>query len=397
MNRDNFSILKSGIIYFDSGATSLKPNCLIESTTNYYTKYSANTHRGDYDISIEVDHLYEHTRELVKELLNAKSINEIIYTSGTTDSLNRIIFGYFKHHLISGDEVLLTKSEHASLILPWFELADELALTINYIPLNDNLKITMEALKASITPKTKVISVAHITNVVGDLRPLADIIKYAHEHHILVLVDGAQSVAHIPVDVQALDIDFLAFSAHKMLGPTGVGILYGKEKLLKEMRPMSFGGGMNASFSANGTREYDDLPSLLEAGTPNIAGILGFGATLAYLMKIGLNKINTHEVMLRKYAIERLQEIPEITIYNEISEAGIITINYQDIFAQDLAIYLNKYHICVRAGNHCAKMLQDELGIKNTCRISFYLYNTTAEIDQLITVLKNPKIKEEII
>lgn len=397
MNREDFSILKTGIIYLDSGATSLKPNCLIDSTINYYTKYSANTHRGDYDISIEVDALYEHTRELVRKLLNASSVNEIVYTSGTTDSLNKVIFGYFKHHLNSGDEVLITKSEHASLILPWFELADELKLKINYIPLTEDLKVTMDAVIASITPLTKVISLAHITNVAGDIRPLADIIKYAHEHDILVLVDGAQSVAHIPVDVQTLDIDFLAFSGHKMLGPTGVGILYGKSSLLSGMHPLSFGGGMNATFTADGTRTYDDIPNLFEAGTPNIAGIIGFGASLEYLMKIGLNKINEYEVELRKYTIDALKEVPNIIIYNELSESGIITFNINEIFAQDLSIYLNKYKICVRAGNHCAKMLQDELGIKNTCRISLYLYNTKAEIDELVRVLKNPNIKEEII
>ncbi len=397
MNREDFPILNSDIIYLDNGATTLKPNCLIESTIDYYTKYSANAHRGDYDISLQVDDLYEHTRSLVKNLLNAKSSNNIVFTSGTTDGINKIVFGYFKYHLQANDEVLITKSEHASLILPWFELADALKLKVNYIELNDKHQVTLDAVIKAVNPNTKVISIAHVTNVIGDVRPLADIIKYAHAHNILVLVDGAQSVAHMPVDVNALDIDFLTFSAHKMLGPTGVGVLYGKEELLLKMHPITFGGGMNSTFMMDGTRTYSNIPHLFESGTPNIAGILGFGAVLEYITKIGLDKIHNYEMELRSYAIDKLKTIPDIIIYNEFSESGIITFNMNDIFAQDLAIYLNKYHICVRAGNHCAKMVQDELGIKNTCRISLYFYNNYEEIDKLIEVLKKPDIKKEII
>lgn len=396
MNRDDFNILTKNIIYLDNGATSLKPRCIADSISNYYNNYSANAHRGDYDLSLEVDNKYEGTRTLVKEFINAKKNKEIIFTSGATDSLNKIIFGYFRNYLKENDEVLITKSEHASNVLPWFELKDEINIKINYIPLT-NLEVTLDNVKNSITDKTKVISIAHITNVVGDIRPIKEIIKYAHSKNILVIIDGAQSVAHTKIDVQNLDIDFLAFSAHKMLGPTGVGVLYGKEELLNNIKPIIFGGGMNASFQFDGTRVYNEIPSLLEAGTPNIAGVIGLGEAIKYLNSIGMDNIAKYEKDLKKYAVNKLKEVKDIIIYNENSESGIITFNIKDIFAQDLAIYLNKYNICVRAGNHCAKILKDDLGIKNTCRISLYFYNTKEEIDYLVKVLNNKNIKDEII
>ena len=396
MNREDFLLLNQNIIYLDNGATSLKPKVISQTVSDYYNNYSANAHRGDYDLSLKVDSKYEETRKLVKDFINAKTTKEIIFTSGATDSLNKIIFGFFKNYLKTNDEVLLTKSEHASNILPWFELADELNIKINYIPL-ENLEVTLDNVKRSITPNTKVISIAHITNVVGDIRPIKEIISYAHSKGILVVVDGAQSVAHMQVDVQKLDIDFLAFSAHKMLGPTGVGVLYGKEELLNNMHPIIFGGGMNASFQFDGTRVYNDTPTCFEAGTPNIAGVIGLGEAIKYLNNIGMDKITNYEQNLKKYAISKLKTINDIIIYNENSQSGIITFNIKDIFAQDLAIYLNKYNICTRAGNHCAKILNEDLGIKNTCRISLYFYNTKEEIDYLVKVLSNPNIKEEII
>ena len=397
MNKEDFLMLKKDIVYLDNGATTLKPKILSEAISEYYNEYSANAHRGDYDISLKVDTMYEKSRNLVKEFIGAKEMSEIVFTSGATDSLNKIIFGYFRNYLKKGDEVLITKSEHASNVLPWFELADEIGIKVKYISLDKNLKVTIENVEAAITEKTKVISIAHITNVVGDIRPIKQITSLAHKKDILVVVDGAQSVPHMKVDVQELDIDFLAFSAHKIYGPTGLGVLYGKEKLLNNIRPIIFGGGMNASFSSDGVRVYSNLPHMLEAGTPNIAGVIGFGKVIEYINKIGIDKISEYESDLRKYAISKLKEVPNIIIYNEFSEAGIIDINMKDIFAQDLAIYLNKYKICVRAGNHCAKILKEELGIKNTCRISFALYNDYKEIDRLVEVLKNNKIKEEII
>ena len=395
MNRDDFNVLNN-YVYLDNGATSLKPKIISETISDYYNNYSANAHRGDYDLSLKVDSKYENSRKLVQEFIHAKKTNEIIFTSGATDSLNKIIFGFFKNYLKENDEVLLTKSEHASNILPWFELANELNLKINYIPL-DNLEVTLENVKKSITNNTKVISIAHVTNVVGDIRPIKEIIDYAHSKGILVVVDGAQSVAHMKIDVQKLDIDFLVFSGHKMLGPTGVGVLYGKENLLNNMHPIIFGGGMNASFQFDGTRIYNDIPTLFEAGTPNIAGVIGLGEAIKYLNKIGMDNIQKYENELKEYAIDKLKTVKDIIIYNEFTKSGIITFNIKGIFAQDLAIYLNKYNICIRAGNHCAKILQDEIKIKNTCRVSLYFYNTKEDIDYLVKVLSNPNIKEEII
>ncbi|MBQ9181234.1 MAG: cysteine desulfurase [Bacilli bacterium] len=397
MNREDFNMLNGSIVYLDNGATTLKPTILAESISDYYNNYSANAHRGDYDISLKVDSMFEKTRDLVSKFINAKDSKEIIFTSGATDSLNKIVFGFFKYNLKENDEILLTISEHASNILPWFEIKDELNLKINFIPLNDNLEVTLENVKKSITDKTKVISLAHITNVVGDIRPIKEIIEYAHSKGILVVVDGAQSVPHLKVDVQKLDIDFLAFSAHKMCGPTGVGVLYGKMELLNNMRPLQFGGGMNSSFSSDGVRVYKEPPFLFEAGTPSIAGVIGFGKIIEYLNKIGMDNISSYEKDLKRYAIEKMKSIKDIILYNETSESGIITFNIKNIFAQDLSIYLNKYNICVRAGNHCTKMLKEEITVKNTCRVSLYFYNTKEEIDYLIKILNNPNLKEEIL
>lgn len=397
MNRDDFPLLKQNIIYFDNGATTLKPNCVIESIQDYYTNYSANAHRGDYDISLKVDANYELTRILVKEFINAKTTSSIAFTSGTTDSLNKIIFGYFGQYLKQGDEVILSRSEHASNLLPWFELKDRLGINIQYVELDEHYKVTIENIKKAVTPKTKVISLAIITNVVGDVRPMKEICSYAHERGILVVADGAQSVAHMKTDVQDMDVDFLAFSAHKMCGPTGIGVMYGKENLFIDMKPIIFGGGMNASFNTDGTRIYDEIPTIFEAGTPNIAGVIGFGKTIEYLKTIGMDKIHEYEENLKNYFLEKVKSNSNIIIYNETSESGIVAMNYEGIFSQDLAIYLNKYHICVRSGSHCAKILKDEIGIKNTTRISFYFYNTKEEIDLLVDALNNPNIKNEII
>lgn len=392
MNRDDFPILKQNIIYFDNSATTLKPNCLISEITKYYSEYSSNIQRGEYDIAMKADVMYERTREVVKKFINARRKEEIVFTSGATDSLNKIIFGYFKDVLQEGDEVVITKAEHASNVLPWFELSDSLGIKIRYVELAENLHVTLENVKKVVNQKTKVISMAHVSNVVGDVRPIKEICQFAHKNGILVVCDAAQSIGHTVIDVVDMDVDFLAFSAHKTYGPTGVGVLYGKYELLNNIKPIEFGGGMNSSFSSNGVRIYHELPSLLEAGTPNIAGIISFGSVIDYLDKIGLEKINKYEMMLKKYAVDKLKEIDKIVIYNDESDSGIISFNYDGIFAQDLAIYLNKYHICVRAGNHCAKILKDEIGIKNTVRISFALYNTKEEIDKLVEALKKPDI-----
>lgn len=394
MNREDFELLKN-YVYLDSAATALKPNIIIEPIKKYYLEETSNIHRGDYDIAIIADRKYDHTRSLVANFINADK-NEIIFTNNTTDSLNKLIFGYFKNTLKENDEVLITKAEHASNVLPWFELAQTNKIKIKYIELENN-KVTLENIKKITTNKTKVISLAHITNVLGDVRPIKEITKYAHNNNILVVLDGAQSVPHIKTDVKDLDIDFLAFSAHKMCGPTGVGVLYGKMNYLKQMQPIEFGGGMNASFASDLTRVYDDVPRCFEAGTPNIEGILAFGTIIEYINKIGIENINKYITDLRKYAIQKLKQIDDLIIYNENEESNLITFNKKDIFAQDLSIYLSKKNICIRAGNHCAKLLKECLGVKNTCRVSLYFYNTKEDIDKLVNALENKNIKNEII
>ena len=390
MNRDDFPMLKHDYIYFDNGATTFKPKVVIDEINNYYENYSVNAHRGDYDLSKKVDELYDETRNTVKRFINAKDSREIIFTKGTTEGMNMIIFGFMKNYLKRGDEVLITKTEHASNVLPWFTLEKELGVVVKYIPLDD-YEVTIDNVKKSITDKTKVISLAWITNTIGDIRPINEITKLAHSHNILVVVDGAQSLPHMKTDVQNSDIDFLAFSAHKMLGPTGVGVLYGKYEYLNQMLPINYGGGMNAFFESDKSLEYKELPLRLEAGTMNIAGILAFRKAIEYLESIGMEKIEEYDHELRKYLVNKLASIENVTIYNANKASSVVLFNINGIFSEDTSLFLNHYHICVRAGNHCAKMVKDEIGVKNTCRISLYFYNTKEEIDKFIEVMKGCK------
>ena len=398
MNREDFPLLKEEIIYFDNSATSLKPKCVIDKMADYYTNYPANAHRGDYDLSYKVDQEYEETRELVKKFINAKYLEEIVFTSGTTESLNMIVNGFFEPLLEAGDEVLLTTSEHASNILPWFRLANKKGIKLNYIPLDNNYYVTIDNLKKVITPQTKVISIAGITNVIGDIRSVKEICKLAHENNVFVVLDGAQMVPHCKVDVKDLDVDFLAFSAHKMCGPTGVGVLYGKKELLEHLEPTLLGGGMNESFDNPSEIYLKELPTRLEAGTRNISGVIGFGEAIKYLEKIGMDNIHKREHDLRKYLIDKLLLLKHIDIINIESDSGIVTFNVSNIFSQDVAYYLNKYNICVRAGNHCAKILKSSVGVNNTVRVSIYFYNTYEEIDNLVELLSDyDKIVKEMI
>ena len=390
MNREDFPMLRNDLIYFDNGATTLKPQCVIDEITNYYENYSANAHRGDYDISRKVDELYEETRDDVKDFINASKREEIIFTKGTTESMNMIIFGFMKNYLQKDDEVLITKTEHASNVLPWYTLEKEIGIKVKFIPLED-YEVTIDNVKKSINDKTKVISLAWVTNTIGDIRPIKEITKVAHDNNILMVVDGAQSVPHFKTDVLDTDIDFLAFSAHKMLGPTGVGVLYGKKDYLEQMLPLNYGGGMNSFFESDKSLEYKPLPYRLEAGTMNISGILAFRKALSYLNEIGMDKVTNYEYELKNYLVKRLREIDNIEVYNENTKSGIVLFNIKNIFSEDTSQYLNHYHVCVRAGNHCAKMVKDELIIKNTCRISLYFYNTKEEIDKFIKIMKGNK------
>ena len=396
--REDFPMLNKDIIYFDNSATSLKPKKVIDKMVDYYENYGANAHRGDYDISYKVDIEYENARDEIVEFINAKSKEEVIFTSGATESLNIIAQGFFANIVEAGDEILITTSEHASNVLPWFRLANDYGCVINFIPLDENLHVTMKNVKKSITPKTKIIALAQITNVVGDVRPIKEIAKLAHENNIFLVVDGAQSAAHMKVDMQDLDVDFFAFSAHKMLGPTGVGVLYGKKELLENLEPINLGGGMNESFDNPKEIYLKDLPTRLEAGTPNIAGVIGFGEAVKYLKNVGMEQISERERHLREYLVEKLVRIPHIDIINLEADSGIVTFNVDGIFSQDVAYYLNKYNVCVRAGNHCAKILKTSTGVTNSIRVSLSFYNTESEIDEFVELLKNKeKIMEEMI
>ena len=399
MNRDDFSILRnSNIVYFDNGATTLKPDLVRDEIDSYYNKYTSNIHRGDYKNSLMVSELYEECREKVRKYINANHSSEIVFTSGTTASLNDIVFGYFKYKLKSGDEVIITEAEHASNVLPWFKLKEDLGIVVKYIKLNDKNEVTIDNLKKVITSKTKVVSLAYVTNVIGDMRNIKEISRVCHDKNILLVVDAAQAIAHTKIDVVDMDIDFMAFSSHKMYGPTGVGVLYGKFNLLQDMVPRNYGGDMNALFTSDGYMELKDLPSKLEAGTPNIEGVLGLSKAIDYINSVGIDKICKYEHELRDYLVSRLRELDFIKIYNEDNYSTTVAFNIDGVFSQDTAIYLDKYNICVRAGNHCAKMLKDVFNIANTCRISLSFYNTRYEVDLLINVLKNSKnIWEEIL
>lgn len=391
MNRNDFELLNKNIVYFDNGATTLKPKCVKEAICNYYTEYTANAHRGDYSLSATVDSLYEGTREKIRDFINAKETSEIVFTSGTTNSMNMIVSGFFRNYLKRDDEVLVTLSEHASNILPWFILQKEIGIKVKYIELNDKHEVTVENVKKAINNKTKVISLAMVTNVIGDERPIKEISKIAHDNNILMVVDAAQVAPHKKIDVQDMDIDFMAFSGHKMYGPTGIGVLYGKFDLLDKVKPFNYGGGMNAMFTKDGYLELREIPTRLEGGTPNIEGVLGLSAAIDYLNNIGMDKINKYERGLRKYLINELSKLDFITIYNKDVDTNIVAFNIDGVFAQDTAIYLDKYNICVRAGNHCAKMIDNVFNISNTVRISLSFYNTKEEVDLLINVLKNSK------
>lgn len=387
MHREDFAMLDSDIVYFDNGATTLKPKCVVESMVNYYTKHTSNIHRGDYDAAVVTNKLYDDTRKVVSRFINS-DIEEVIFTSGTTMSINMVVFGYMKKYLNEGDEVLLTRSEHASNVLPWIKLREEKGIVIKYMDLDDNYSLSVKSVLNSITDRTKVISIAHVTNVIGDVRDIHSIGSICKDKGIIFCVDGAQSVPHMKVDFKNSNIDFLSFSGHKMCGPTGVGCLVVKKKYLDEMEPVFYGGGMNNYFETDNSYELKNGVIKFEAGTPPIAEVIGLREAILYLEKIGMDNIKKHEVELKKYLVKELKEVPNIRIYNEKSDSGILAFNIEGVFAQDSSIYLNNYNIYVRAGNHCTKMLKDEIGVKNTVRVSMYLYNTKEDIDRLVEVLK---------
>lgn len=375
------------LVYLDNAATTFKPRQVLSAIGEYYTDCTANSHRGDYDIAHAVDVRYAKVREQVAEFINAKP-NELVFTSGASMSLNMIAYGLGEKILSAGDEILLTQAEHASNVLPWFNIAKKYNCQVNYIPLDDEGRLTIENVKKSITNKTKIIAVAHVTNVLGYLVDVKAIAKVAHERDIILVCDGAQSVPHFKTDVKDLDVDFLVFSGHKMCGPTGIGVLYGKYELLDKMDPLLSGGGMNARFDTCGNVSLLQPPFKFEAGTQNIEGVFGLGAAISYLQEVGMENIQKYEKELHDYAIKKLKECENVHIYNETCESGIISFNIKDVFAQDAATYMNSKGICVRSGQHCAKILMDFLKTVATVRASFYFYNTFEDIDVFVESCK---------
>ena len=375
------------LIYFDSAATTFKPYSVIKGGDEYYLNENANSHRGDYDLAFKVDQKVDEVRTKVAKFINANK-EEVVFTSGTSMSINQVAFGYGMKYMTENDEILLTEAEHASNVLPWFKVKEITHCKINYIPLNKEGRLTVEAVKSAITKNTKIVALAQITNVLAFLADIKEIAKVVHEHGAILVVDGAQSVPHMKIDVKDLDCDFLSFSAHKMCGPTGIGVLYGKYDLLRKTDPFMSGGGNNARFDMCGNVAFLEPPAKFEAGTMNLAGIYGLGAAIDYLNNLGMENIEKYEAELRKYAINKLKTLPNVIIYNENAEGSIITINVKDVFAQDEASYLNSKGICVRSGEHCAKILHEFLHTVATVRISFYFYNTKEEIDSLYEALK---------
>ena len=390
MNREDFPMLNKDVSFFDNAATTLKPKCVVEAMDNYYYNHTSNIHRGEYDAAIKTNELYDNVRKIVAKFINCHE-EEVIYTSGSTMSLNMVVFGYMRKYLKKGDEVLLNKGEHASNILPWIKLSEEIGIVLKYVPLTDNYELTLDNIKKCVTDKTKVISLAYVSNVIGDVRDVRNIGDYCHKHNILLNVDGAQAVPHMKVDFIKDHIDFLSFSGHKMCGPTGVGILVAKKELLEDMDPIIYGGGMNSFFEEDNSYELKPVPFRFEAGTPPIAEVIGLGEAIKYLETIGMDNISKYEKELKEYLISKLEKIDNIILYNKNTDSGILAFNIDGVFSQDTAVYLNHYNICVRAGNHCAKMLKDEVNIKNTVRVSLYFYNNYNDIDKLVEVLKNSK------
>ena len=400
--REDFPILKrkmsnKPLIYLDNGATTLKPKKVIDAVTNYYTYLGANAHRGDYEMSAQVDSAFEGARARAQKYLNAKHKEEIVFTSGTSEGLNLVALMVTEQLLHEGDVILSDESEHASSILPWMQASKKKGTKIDYIPLDKEGKITIENFKSVLTDQVKVVCVAMVSNVLGFIAPIKEMAKICHEKGILLVVDGAQSTPHLDIDVQNLDCDFYCLSSHKMCGPTGVGVLYGKKELLDKLEPVFYGGESNARFDKGCNLTLKETPLKYESGTQPIEGVIGMAAAMDYLDEIGKSNIHAHEVELKKYFIEKAHKLGNIIIYNENSESGIVTFNVKDqdkvIFAQDVASYLNTFGIAVRSGQHCAKLLPDFLDTPGTCRASFYLYNTKDEVDALIEALKNATIE----
>ncbi|MEF7658110.1 cysteine desulfurase SufS [Bacillus sp. ZJS3] len=378
------------LVYFDSAATSQKPIQVIETLERYYREYNSNVHRGVHTLGTKATDAYEGAREKVRKFINAKSMEEIIFTRGTTTALNTVAASYGLENVKEGDEIVISYMEHHSNIIPWQQVAKKTGATLKYLPLQPDGTISIEDARQTITPNTKIVSIMYVSNVLGTINPVKEIGAIAHENGAIMVVDGAQSTPHMKVDVQDLNCDFYALSAHKMCGPTGIGVLYGKKELLNNMEPIEFGGEM-IDFVDLQESTWKELPWKFEAGTPIIGNAIGLGAAIDFLEEIGLHNIEKHEHELAQYALERLSEVDGVTIYGPKHRAGLVTFNIEDVHPHDVATVLDVEGIAVRAGHHCAQPLMKWLKASSTARASFYLYNTKEEIDTFVESLIKTK------
>ncbi|WP_346713554.1 cysteine desulfurase [Mediterranea massiliensis] len=387
--RDDFPILSRTVygkplVYLDNGATTQKPRAVVEAITEEYYSVNANVHRGVHFLSQRATELHEASRETVRRFINARSTNEIVFTRGTTESINLLAYSYGEACLKAGDEVLLSTMEHHSNIVPWQLLQARKGIVLKVIPMNDRGELLLDAYRELFTERTRLVCVAHVSNVLGTVNPVKEMIRTAHSHGVPVLVDGAQSIPHMPVDVQELDADFYVFSGHKVYGPTGVGVLYGKEDWLDRLPPYQGGGEMIQHVSFERTT-FNELPFKFEAGTPDYIGTTALARALDYVTALGMDRIAAHEHDLTTYAMERLRQVPGMRIFGEAAEKGsVISFLVGNIHHFDMGTLLDRLGIAVRTGHHCAQPLMQRLGIEGTVRASFGLYNTRQEVDALV-------------
>jgi len=399
--REDFPILKRKVnnhplIYFDNAATSQKPRQVIEAERDFYEKHNANVHRAVHTLSQEASQLYEDAHEEVAKFINANGMDEVIFVRGTTEAINLVAYGWGLHNLGKNDEVVLSLMEHHSNIVPWEILSKIKGFDITYVEVNDDGTLDYEDFESKISRKTRIVCLSHVSNVTGIVNDVKRIVKVAHEHGALALFDGAQSVPHLPVNVKELGVDFLAFSGHKMLGPTGIGCLYGRRDVLEKTEPFEGGGEMirEVSFDPKKRRcriSWNELPWKFEAGTPNIAGGVGLMAAVRYLKRLGMENVKAHECMMTGYAMKRLKECGNVEVYGPKDpsvKCGIVPFGVEGLSSHDVALFLDSYGIMVRSGYHCAQPLHQMLELSSSARASFYLYNTTEEIDRFVDVLK---------
>ncbi len=381
--REDFPIYQKqpNMTYLDSAASSLKVKPVIEQINHYYTTLGVNVHRGAYDLAYETTVLFEEARANVAHFIHAES-EEIVFTRGATSALNMIANAY-RDVLKPGDEIITSELEHHSSILPWMMIAKKTGAKLIYIPLTETGRITVDGFKSVLSDKTKIVAITHVSNVLGYLTPIETIVSLAHEKKALVVLDGAQSVPHLKIDVKALDVDYLAFSGHKMFGPSGVGVLYGKKHLLDQLEPFEYGGEMVDQVTKTDAT-WKEAPMRLEAGTPVISGAIGLSAAIGYIERIGLEVIHEHTKALHKYTLEKLKNVEGITIYNPTAENPVIAFNVEGVHPHDIATMLDQYQVSVRAGHHCAQLVSQFLGVSSTLRASFHVYNTYQDCDRFV-------------